>query len=692
MSKGRSQNEVGTSSNSRSATKRRLGRPFGVVTLTVVAAVTSYSSLAFGQGSPTWGSAIEVPGTAGLNAGGSAAIHSISCSSAGNCSAGGSYLDGSGKSQAFVVGETNGTWGEAIEVPGTGSLNARGNATIHSISCSSSGNCGAGGSYVDSSGNSQAFVVSETTGTWGNAVEVIAPLFYGGETGYIGVPSISCSATGSCVAVGEVSGELYFPGGTTGISGNSVGFVVSETNGTWGNAIEIPFSPFPTQFGAGGTGLSAISCNSPGNCSADGDGWFPNSIFGDAFDAFVVDETNGTWGSAVEIPGLASLNLGHNASVYGMSCNSPGNCSAGGNYVDSSGSFQAFIANETNGTWNNAVEVPGSASFDVGGGAILLSISCSSVGNCGAGGTYWDASNINQDFVVSETNGTWGSAIEVPGSSSLFEGGTSDYNFSISCSSAGNCGAGGSYTDGLGKLQGFVVNETNGTWGSAIEEPGPASLNVGGSARINSISCSGAGSCSAGGGYSDGSKAEQAFIVSMVLAQAALSVTSTSGTVGTALTLTTSGGSGTGAVSFSVTNGTASGCTIAGTSLSATSAGTCLATATKAADTTYSPISSTVTDVSMALPARPGKVTLVFAAKSTVLTPGAKRTLVALSRKLLVGASVTITGFAQGDAKLAKSRASAAVRYLNSNVAVHVTIKTVTSTTANKVTVTTTRQ
>jgi hypothetical protein len=60
-----------------------------------------------------------------------------------------------------VVSETNRTWGKAIEVPGSGTLNAGGNASVASVSCASAGNCAAGGTYRDSSGHLQAFVVSQ---------------------------------------------------------------------------------------------------------------------------------------------------------------------------------------------------------------------------------------------------------------------------------------------------------------------------------------------------------------------------------------------------------------------------------------------------------------------------------------------------------------------------------------------------
>ena len=66
-------------------------------------------------------------------------------------------------------------------------------------------------------------------------------------------------------------------------------------------------------------------------------------------------------------------------------------------------------------------------------------------------------------------------------------------------------------------------------------------------------------------------------------------MTSKSGTFGTGLTLTTSGGSGTGAVSYTVSNGTASGCAVDAGVLTASGAGSCLVTASKAGDASFNP-------------------------------------------------------------------------------------------------------
>jgi hypothetical protein len=110
----------------------------------------------------SWGNAIEVPGLAALNVGGNADVESVSCGQARYCAAGGTYRDGSGHQQAFVVSDINGAWGTAIEVPGSAALNTGGSAQVTSVSCASARYCAAGGYYMTSSGDDEAFVVSRT--------------------------------------------------------------------------------------------------------------------------------------------------------------------------------------------------------------------------------------------------------------------------------------------------------------------------------------------------------------------------------------------------------------------------------------------------------------------------------------------------------------------------------------------------
>lgn len=99
------------------------------------------------------------------------------------------------------------------------------------------------------------------------------------------------------------------------------------------------------------------------------------------------------------------------------------------------------------------------------------------------------------------------------------------------------------------------------------------------------------------------------------LSQATLSISSTRGTVGVPLVLTTVGGSGGGAVTYSITgSGSASGCAISVNTLAVRTYGTCFITATKAADGTYAAGSSVQTAISFA--------SLIQAPLTVMATPG----------------------------------------------------------------------
>ena len=424
----------------------------------------------------------------------SAAVVSVSCARRGECAAGGYYRNGSVNYEAFVVDETGGVWAKAIDVPGLAGLNIGGDARVNSISCSSAGNCAAGGRYDDGSGNNQAFVVEEKSGVWDVAIPVpdLEALNAGGAAE---VSSISCASPGNCVA-----GGFYRDG-----SGQKQAFVAQETSGIWGSAAEVPGTADLNLGGA--AAVKSVSCPSIGNCVAGG-----SYLDGSGLSqAFVVSEENDVWGAAIEVPGSEALNL-LDASVLSVSCGSAGDCAAGGYYsdVNASSHTQAFVVNEENGVWGAAIEVPGSAALNLGDSARVTSISCASAGNCAAGGWYTAGSKNHQHpFLVNETGGTWGSAVDAPGIAAL-NGGNAQVT-SISCAAATTCVAGGYFTGGAG-AQAFVVSEMSGVWGTAIKVPGTATLNVGGSARVNAVSCVSTGECVAGGAYQDGSRVLRAFV------------------------------------------------------------------------------------------------------------------------------------------------------------------------------------
>jgi len=377
-----------------------------------------------------WHTATRLPGTSAAD---NVNVTSVSCGSAGDCGAGGSFL----------ASEAHGRWGTAIGVPGIVALGGSA-AEVESVSCASASDCGAGGYYRDSSGHLQAFVVSEVNGRWGDAIEVPGTAALN-KSGWAQVASVSCAAAGDCAAGGTYSDA----------SGHFQAFVVSEVRGRWGDAVEVPGTAALNK--SGWAQVLSVSCAAAGDCAAGG--VYRDRSFHEQ--AFVVSEVNGRWGTAVEVPGTVALNKGGQARVVSVSCGSVARCGAGGYYTDGSGGLQAFVVSEVNGRWATAIEVPGTAALNRGGYAQALSVSCASAGDCAAGGTYADGSFHGQAFVVSEVNGRWGTALEVPGTAALNRGrGNANAGVaSLSCRLPASCGALGWYTGRSGFLQVFVASE-----------------------------------------------------------------------------------------------------------------------------------------------------------------------------------------------------------------------------------------
>ena len=453
----------------------------------------------------TWGDASTVAGLpSALFQEFSADVSALSCAGPGDCSAGGIYGDNSGQATAFVVDEVGGVWGKARQIPGTANYY---NTSVTSLSCASPGNCSAGGALgtytgADAPWQYQAYVVNEQDGVWGTAEVVPGTLALNvGDGG--AVSSLSCTAVGDCTAGG------YYDTSAWDTQQQYEGFVADETNGVWGTAHSVP-----RVSGLANTTVNSVSCASPGNCAVGGadDTFNPSdgSVLGHAF---VMDETGGSWDSAEQVPGMSWLNAGDDASVGSVSCTAAGACTAGGYYDagvagDPARKLQAFVVDETGGAWGKAQEVPGTAVLNAGADARVTSLSCGSPGNCAAGGAYAGAATslTQQAFIVTETDGTWGRAEQVPGTAP----GAPKYDSevtSVSCASSGDCSAGG-YDDGTDAFgseatgRAFVVDETGGSWGAARAVPGLTTINTNPYlTTVASVSCASSTDCAAAGSY-----------------------------------------------------------------------------------------------------------------------------------------------------------------------------------------------
>ncbi len=427
-----------------------------------------------------WGDAIEVPGTAAPNTGRDADVDAVSCSAPGNCVVGGSYADRASQTHGFVDAEVNGTLRLARSVPGLAAFGA-GSSQISAISCGGPGNCVAvGWTYIRKSFvPSVAFAVSYSHGSWHRAVAIRGSIVIGGPSS--GDLSISCPSAGNCVVGGS-----YFDR-----SDHPQAFAAHEVRGIWRKAIEVPGTASLNR--GGSAQVNSVSCASPGNCAVAGSYLDRARVTR----AFVDDLVRGSWRRAREVPGTKSSRLG--ADLTAVSCASRGNCSAGGYIGSVFHETQALVVREVNGTWRPAIVVPGTIALNRLRFASVATVSCASPGNCSAGGSYYAKPFTFHAFVVNEVSRIWRKAIEVPGTAALnVPGGTATVS-SVSCASPGSCSAGGTYQNPSDDTQAFVVTEANGIWGKAIEVPGITALGT--QAEILSLSCARPGKCTAGGDF-----------------------------------------------------------------------------------------------------------------------------------------------------------------------------------------------
>lgn len=231
----------------------------------------------------------------------------------------------------------------------------------------------------------------------------------------------------------------------------------SPVNGTWGPIDGVPGLSALAPYLVGV--VTSISCTGPGDCT-DG-GAYQSSTSGDPStdSAYVVSEVNGSWGNAEAVPGTVALNTGLGAATTAVSCSSPGNCAAVGYYAyrygKSAVGVAGFVASQVNGRWLTARPVPAlsrAARF-----AEVTAVSCAPARtaaargaglNCVAAGVSNLPPGTSAGFVLAEVRGTWGTARPVPGLAVTPPGSAVT---SVSCPIPGTCGIGGYYAGKSGR-------------------------------------------------------------------------------------------------------------------------------------------------------------------------------------------------------------------------------------------------
>lgn len=367
--------------------------------------------------SGTWEAARPFPGFSASNA----TLQAITCPSLGNCVAVG-YTSAPSTTTPIVSAETNGVWGSAQVINGTGSLGNGSGGILTNVSCGGPGDCTATGTYPGTDGVATAFYVSETAGTWGTATAVTSADQPAGT--YSQVSGLSCGDVGYCAIVGRYTDQGVNNAGMT----VSIPFTLDEAKGTWGTPQPVPGLAGLPQAGNLNT-LDSVSCTGASDCTASGKsggsgltGW-----------PFAVSETGGTWGNAEQLPGMLSAN------DTMISCPDPADCAVAATYLTGNFTREIFTSDEANGTWSQSqlLAMP-SSETDIDNNPVL---GCRSAGNCVILGNMdvqeaGSTTSTTVPFAATETSsGTWGTAATLPGNPASMGG----LLQGLSCVPGGDC-------------------------------------------------------------------------------------------------------------------------------------------------------------------------------------------------------------------------------------------------------------
>ena len=132
-----------------------------------------------------------------------AEFNSVSCVSAGNCTAVGYFKNAGGDQEAMTMTSTDGVWanvrpatfGDVVQYSSP-------DDEFESVSCVSAGHCTAVGNFKNAGGGYEAMTMTSTDGVWANALPATFGDVVQSSSPYAEFYSVSCVSAGNCTAAG----------------------------------------------------------------------------------------------------------------------------------------------------------------------------------------------------------------------------------------------------------------------------------------------------------------------------------------------------------------------------------------------------------------------------------------------------------------------------------------------------------
>ena len=382
---------------------------------------------------------------------------------------------------APAVPAAAGTAGPSVPAPGQSSI-------LFGVTCPSSSDCWAVGRYRDVNGAGLNQILHWNGSAWSL---VFAPE-PGGTTAvaFNSLYGVACASASDCWAVGA-----YF--NASGVQFNQA----LRWNGTRWSLVSTPQPGIVRS-------LAGVRCTSGSSCWAVGA--YRNTSNATLNQAL---RWNGTKWSLVSTPqpgGTATS--GNFSELNGIGCTSASNCWAGGDYRTASITTAPDLnqALRWNGTTWSLVSTPQPAGTAAGDTNELGGVSCTSSSDCWAVGV--DANLGSRTFLNQALHwdgSTW-ALVTTPDPDGTGGGATNGLN-AVTCTSASNCWAVGSYGQISGG-SGVVVNQAlrwdGSTW-SLVTTPDPGGLNNTDGNVLYAVRCAGTTSCLAVGYVSVGGGSAQ---------------------------------------------------------------------------------------------------------------------------------------------------------------------------------------
>jgi hypothetical protein len=149
-----------------------------------------------------------------------------------NCNSFGKGSDRSGE-QGLSLTETRGHWGRGVEAKLPKNADRKGPLQyLNSISCASAGNCSAVGAYFGIGQKTHLVALTERAGRWARGVSPALPANAAPAAAQaeLGVNSVSCSSAGDCTAAGNYSGVGQ---------DNTQPLLLTEKGGVWARGVGV---------------------------------------------------------------------------------------------------------------------------------------------------------------------------------------------------------------------------------------------------------------------------------------------------------------------------------------------------------------------------------------------------------------------------------------------------------------------